>query len=69
MIKWLMEEEADLEADGFKAILMLIKRFDPKSTGSMLRAYMEVVNPPTINKGSEVIRAVQEWERKVASLS
>ena len=62
LIKWLVEEAENVEADGFKAILLMIQRFDPKTTGSMLRQYIEVVSPPPIAKGSgpEVIRHVQE---------
>ena len=50
-------------------ILIMIQRFDPKTTGSMLREYMDVVSPPPIQKGSQVITQVQEWERKVAALA
>ena len=37
LIKWLVERD---DADGYKAILMMVKRFDPKTTGSMLRSFM-----------------------------
>ena len=40
-----IDDAYDADGDGYKAILVLIKRFDPRTTGSMLREYMEVVNP------------------------
>ena len=54
--------------DGFKALMSLNRRYDSKTSASLLSAFMEVVSPGQIKHVKDVISAVRKWESKTASL-
>ena len=54
--------------DGFKALLVLNRRFDVKTSASLLQSYLEVVSPPTIKNVMDVANSVHGWETKVLAL-
>ena len=53
--------------EGFKAMALLSKRFDSRTSASLLQAYLEVVAPTTL-KGNDVIPGINRWETRVQLL-
>ena len=53
--------------DGFKALIDLSHRCDARSEASVLRTFLEPVNPPAL-KMPDVVNGIRKWEGKVASL-
>jgi hypothetical protein len=56
------------QLDGFKALMVLNKRFDSKTSASLLQAFLEVVNPQGIKSLVDVVSGIHKWEAKVALL-
>ena len=44
------------------------RRFDPKTTASLLQGYLEVVSPGAIQGTEDMIPGIHKWEGKVACL-
>ena len=65
-----MVESGDLTRApcGFRAILLFNHRFDAQTPASMLRAFLEVVNPPQIKGTADATASINAWEMKVSKL-
>ena len=57
-IKSLAEQDGGI--DGFKALWILNRRFDCKTSASLLRPYLEVVNPPKIGDSRHVLKLLMQ---------
>ena len=60
--------DSGMASDGFKALVILRRRFDAITTGILLQAYLEVVAPSGIKNSGEVISGIHKWEAKEALL-
>ena len=60
--------DSRMPSDGFKALVILRRRFDAITTGSLLQAYLEVVAPSGMKNSGEVISGIHKWETKEALL-
>ena len=56
------------EADGFRAMLMFLRRFNVKTMATLMQAYLEVVNPPAIKGIGDVVGGIHRWEMKCTAL-
>ena len=54
-------------SEGFKAMALLSKRFDSRTSASLLQAYLEVVAPTGL-KGNDIIPGINRWETRVQLL-
>ena len=54
--------------DGYKALLILGKRFDNQTIASLLQMFLEVIAPGGL-KPREIVAGIYKWEAKVAVLS
>ena len=54
--------------DGFKGLLILNRRFDVKTSASLLQSYLEVVSPRPIRNVLDVANCIHHWEAKCAAL-
>ena len=52
----------------FRALLMFNHRFDSQTSASMLRNFLEVVNPPSVKGTADATGAINSWEMKVSKL-
>ena len=68
--KGILKEMVDSggEHDGFKALLILSRRFDSSTAAGLLRSYLTVVTPKKISGSSDLVSAVHGWEANVAIL-
>ena len=48
--------------DGFAALGMLAKRYNPKTPSRILHALTQVLSPPTVKDARQAPRMVEEWE-------
>ena len=48
--------------DGFAALGMLAKRYNPKTPSRMLHALTQVLSPPTVKDVRQALRMVEQWE-------
>ena len=48
--------------DGFAALGMLAKRYNPKTPSRILHALTQVLSPPTVKDVRQAPRMVEEWE-------
>ena len=48
--------------DGFAALGMLAKRYNPKTPSRILHALTQVLSPPTVKDVRQTPRMVEEWE-------
>ena len=53
--------------DGYKALLLLEKRFDARTSASLLSHYLDVVTPTRL-RTSELITGIHGWETKLSTL-
>ncbi len=53
--------------DGYKALLILGKRFDNQTTASLLQLFLDVINPGSL-KVKEITRGIHKCQAKVAVL-
>ena len=60
--------DAGFAQDGFKALVMLSKRYDAKTSASLLQAFLDVVKPPSIKNTQDLVSGVNKWEVKVTAL-
>ena len=60
-------QEASDGMDGFKGIMFLEKRFDARTSASLLQAYLGVVTPGVL-KSSDLVSGIHKWELKVGNL-
>ena len=60
--------DSGFQHDGFKALVILNKRFDSKTAASLLQSFLDVVSPTAIKGISEIVSGIHKWESKVAAL-
>ena len=60
--------EAGSGKDGFKALLLLNRRYDCRTQASLLQAFLEVVNPPQLKGLADIVPGIGRWEARVVSL-
>ena len=58
--------ELDLGCCGFKALVVLQRRYDVHTQSGMLRAFGVVARPAAIKNDSQVITAINEWEQRMS---
>ncbi len=51
--------------DGYKALSVLNHRYNARTSSGLLRAFVEVVNPPEIKSGLGISKAITERESKL----
>ena len=51
-----------VKPDGFAALGMLAKRYNPKTPSTILHALTQVLSPPTVKDVRQASRMVEEWE-------
>ena len=56
------------ETDGFKALLIFDKRFDIRTSATLLQAYMEVINIPLLKNIHDVVSGIHNWEARMTAL-
>ena len=54
--------------DGFKALVILSRRYDVRTQSGMLQDFKEVTRPKEVKYDKDVVHAIHEWERKVVAL-
>ena len=60
-------QEASDGMDGFKGMMFLEKRFDARTSASLLQAYLGVVTPWAL-KSTDLVTGIHKWELKVGNL-
>ena len=56
------------KSDGFLAMLVLSKRFDSKTSASLLSEFLEVVGPGKIKGADDLEGGVDRWEAKLSAV-
>ena len=54
--------------NGFLALKLLGKRFNPKTPGKGFQALLEILTPGAIKEDRDIPRGVEEWELKCAKV-
>ena len=54
--------------NGFKAMLIFSRRFDSKTSASLLQSYLEVLRPGSIKGVMEIVSGIHQWGAKVSAL-
>ena len=57
--------DAGLGRDGYRALLILHRRYEVKTQASRLQAFMEVVNPPGIKNLTDIVPGINRWGSKL----
>ena len=60
--------EKGVGQDGFAALAALGNRFDAKTPANLLQAFMGVISPSPIKNGTQIPKAIVDWEAKIGAL-
>ena len=60
--------ELELGYDGFKALVILQRRYDVRTGSGMLRAFAQVVSPSAIKSDKDLIMSIRQWEQRLVAL-
>jgi hypothetical protein len=60
--------DTSLAQDGYKALVILNKRFDAKTSASLLQSFLDVVKPQAMKGTQDIVSGIHKWETRVTGL-